>query len=162
MTEYLGGKNSLGRNLTMMTDFYELTMMQGYLRHGLADNVGVFDMFFRSRSDGQIMYAVMAGVEQLCEYIENLHFDEEDVDYLRSQNVFDEEFLKRLSDFEFTGEIYAVPEGTPVFVKYVPGCARAKPMLRSASAWSGLRASAFCQLARAASFWSLFHSRLPR
>ena len=115
MTEYLGGKNSLGRNLTMMTDFYELTMMQGYLRHGLADNVGVFDMFFRSRSDGQIMYAVMAGVEQLCEYIENLHFDEEDVAYLRSQNVFDEEFLKRLSDFEFTGEIYAVPEGTPVF-----------------------------------------------
>ena len=115
MTEYLGGKNSLGRNLTMMTDFYELTMMQGYLRHGLADNVGVFDMFFRSRSDGQIMYAVMAGVEQLCEYIENLHFDEEDVAYLRSHNVFDEEFLKRLSDFEFTGEIYAVPEGTPVF-----------------------------------------------
>ena len=109
------GKDSLGRNLTMMTDFYELTMMQGYLRHGMADNIGVFDMFFRKRSDGQIMYAVMAGIEQLCEYIENLHFDAEDIDYLRSTGVFDEAFLTRLSDFHFTGEIYAVPEGTPVF-----------------------------------------------
>ena len=109
------GKDSLGRNLTMMTDFYELTMMQGYLRHGMADNIGVFDMFFRKRSDGQIMYAVMAGIEQLCEYIENLHFDAEDIDYLRSTGVFDEAFLTRLADFHFTGEIYAVPEGTPVF-----------------------------------------------
>ncbi|MBR3196227.1 MAG: nicotinate phosphoribosyltransferase [Clostridia bacterium] len=114
--EYQGkARDTLQRNLTMMTDFYELTMMQGYLRNGLADNIGVFDLFFRKRDDGQIMYAIMAGVEQLCEYIENLHFDEDDIEYLRSQNVFDEEFLTRLASFRFTGEIYAIPEGTPVF-----------------------------------------------
>ena len=72
----------------MMTDFYEMTMMQGYLRNGLADNIGVFDLFFRKRDDGQIMYAIMAGVEQLCEYIENLHFEADDIEYLRAQNVF--------------------------------------------------------------------------
>jgi len=105
----------LGRNLTMMTDFYQLTMMQGYLDNGMADNIAVFDMFFRKRDDGQITYAVMAGVEQLCEYIENLHFTPEDIEYLRSQNVFNEAFLQRLSTLKFTGELYAVPEGTPVF-----------------------------------------------
>ncbi len=105
----------LGRNLTMMTDFYQLTMMQGYLDNGMADNIAVFDMFFRKRDDGQITYAVMAGVEQLCEYIENLHFTSEDIEYLRSQNVFNEAFLDRLSNLKFTGELYAVPEGTPVF-----------------------------------------------
>ncbi|MBP3371006.1 MAG: nicotinate phosphoribosyltransferase [Clostridia bacterium] len=105
----------LGRNLTMMTDFYQLTMMQGYLDNGMADNIAVFDMFFRKRDDGQITYAVMAGVEQLCEYIENLHFTSEDIEYLRSQNVFNEAFLQRLSNLKFTGELYAVPEGTPVF-----------------------------------------------
>nr|WP_122013270.1 nicotinate phosphoribosyltransferase [Maliibacterium massiliense] len=103
------------RNLTMMTDFYQLTMMQGYMRYGMEKNTGVFDMFFRYRPDKPISYAVMAGLDQLIDYIKNLHFAPKDIDYLRGMHVFDEDFLAYLRDFTFTGDIYAIAEGTPVF-----------------------------------------------
>jgi nicotinate phosphoribosyltransferase len=102
------------RNLTMMTDLYQLTMMYGYFKHNMQDNQAVFDMFFRKTSENSA-YCVMAGLEQLIDYINNLHFAEEDIAYLRSLNLFDEDFLKMLSELHFTGEIYAVPEGTVVF-----------------------------------------------
>ncbi len=102
------------RNLTMMTDLYQLTMMNGYFKNGMKDNVAVFDVFFRPLLNKSV-YAVMAGLEQALEYIENLHFDKEDIEYLRSLNLFGEEFLDYLKDFKFTGEVYAVEEGTPVF-----------------------------------------------
>ena len=102
------------RNLTMMTDLYQLTMMNGYLKHGMKDNIAVFDLFFRPLMNHSV-YAVMAGLEQAIEYVENLHFSEEDLDYLRSLNIFGEDFIEYLRNFKFTGEIYAVEEGTPVF-----------------------------------------------
>ena len=101
------------RNLTMMTDLYQLTMMYGYFRHGMAQNEAVFDLFFRNRENSA--YAVMAGTESVVDYINNLHFYEEDLDYLRSLNLFDEEFLDVLRNMRFTGEIYGMPEGTVVF-----------------------------------------------
>jgi len=102
------------RNLTMMTDLYQLTMMYGYYKHGMGKNVAVFDMFFRE-AGGPNCYAMVAGLEQLIEYIDNLHFTEEDLEYLRALNQFDEEFLEYLRNFRFTGEIYAMPEGTVAF-----------------------------------------------
>lgn len=102
------------RNLTMMTDLYQLTMMNGYLKHGMKDHIAVFDLFFRPLTNHSV-YAVMAGLEQAIEYVENLHFSEDDINYLRSLNIFDEDFIDYLKDFKFTGEIYAVEEGTPVF-----------------------------------------------
>lgn len=102
------------RNLTMLTDLYELTMMYGYFKKGMHKKTAVFDMFFR-KPVGESSYAVMAGVEQLIELISNLHFGPEDIEYLRSLNLFDETFLKYLADFHFTGEVYAIPEGTIVF-----------------------------------------------
>lgn len=102
------------RNLTMMTDLYQLTMMNGYFKNNMKDNVAVFDVFFRPLLNKSV-YAVMAGLEQALEYIENLHFEKEDIEYLRSLNLFGEDFLEYLKDFRFTGEIYAVEEGTPVF-----------------------------------------------
>lgn len=102
------------RNLTMMTDLYQLTMMYGYMKKGMKDNIAVFDLFFR-RNTSSSTYAIMAGVEQLIEYINNLRFDEDDIDYLRSLNIFDEEFFDYLRNFKFSGEIYAMPEGTVVF-----------------------------------------------
>ena len=102
------------RNLTLLTDLYELTMMNGYLKHGMKDNVAVFDLFFRPLMNNSV-YAIMAGLEQAIEYVENLHFSDEDIDYLRSLKIFDEDFMEYLRDFKFTGEIYAVEEGTPVF-----------------------------------------------
>lgn len=101
------------RNLTMLTDLYQLTMMYGYFRKGMAENEGIFDAFFRPRENK--VYAVMAGLESLIDYINNLHFDEYDLAYLRSLNLFDEDFLSYLGDLRFTGEIYAMPEGTVVF-----------------------------------------------
>jgi len=101
------------RNLTMLTDLYELTMMNGYFKSGIAECEAVFDLFFRQK--GQINYAVAAGLQQAVEYIENLHFDEGDIEYLRSLNMFGEDFLEYLSDFRFTGDIYAVKEGEIVF-----------------------------------------------
>lgn len=102
------------RNLTMMTDLYQLTMMNGYLKNGMKDNIAVFDLFFRPLQNNSV-YAVMAGLEQAIEYVENLHFSEDDLAYLRSLNIFGEDFLSYLKDFKFSGEIYAVEEGTPVF-----------------------------------------------
>jgi len=101
-------------NYTMLTDFYELTMANGYFKSGLQDRICYFDVFFRSIPDGG-GFAIAAGLEQAVEYIESLHFDEEDISYLRSKGVFNEEFLNFLKEFKFTGDIWAVPEGTPVF-----------------------------------------------
>ena len=101
-------------NLTMLCDFYELTMGNGYFKNGYKDRITYFDVFFRRVPDGG-GFAIAAGLEQLIDYIENLHFTEEDIAYLRGRNLFDEEFLAYLKDFKFTGDIYAVPEGTPMF-----------------------------------------------
>ena len=101
-------------NMTMLCDFYELTMGNGYFRNGYKDRITYFDVFFRKVPD-QGGFAIAAGLEQLIDYIENLHFSEEDIAYLRSRNLFCEEFLDYLRDFRFTGDIYAIPEGTPVF-----------------------------------------------
>ncbi len=101
------------QNLTLLTDFYEITMMQGYYKNHTNDIV-VFDAFYRSNpSDGG--YAVCAGLDQVIDYVKNLHFDAEDIAYLRSQNVFDEDFLDYLANFRFSGSIYAIPEGSVVF-----------------------------------------------
>ena len=102
------------RNLTMMTDLYQLTMMYGYFKTGMRDNLATFDMFYRSK-DATTHYAIMAGLEQLIEYLENLRFDEESLSYLRGLGIFDEDFLDELRSFEFHGDVYAVPEGTIVF-----------------------------------------------
>ncbi len=102
------------RNLSMMTDLYQLTMMYGYYKSDMLDNKAVFDMFYRQAS-AVTHYAIMAGVEQLVDYINNLHFDDEDIEYLRSLNLFDEGFLALLKNLHFTGDIEAVPEGTVVF-----------------------------------------------
>lgn len=100
-------------NLTLLTDLYELTMMQGYFKAGNND-MAVFDAFYRSNpSKGG--YAIFAGLEQVIEYIEHLHFDEDDITYLRSLNIFDEDFLEYLANFRFSGDIYALMEGTVMF-----------------------------------------------
>lgn len=101
------------RNLTMMTDLYQLTMMNGYFLAGSADNTAVFDVFFRQK--GQINYAVAAGLEQAVEYINDLRFDAADIDYLTDLNLFDARFIEYLRSFRFTGDIYAVREGEIVF-----------------------------------------------
>ena len=100
-------------NLSLLTDLYELTMMQGYFVSGNRDRV-VFDLFYRKNPcDGG--YAIMAGLEQVIDYIKELHFDDEDVAYLRSLHIFSEEFLSYLSTFRFSGDIFAIPEGTVIF-----------------------------------------------
>ena len=101
-------------NMTMLCDFYELTMGNGYFRNGYKDRITYFDVFFRKVPD-QGGFAIAAGLKQLIDYIENLHFSEEDIAYLRGRNLFCEEFLDYLRHFRFTGDIYAIPEGTPVF-----------------------------------------------
>jgi putative nicotinate phosphoribosyltransferase len=102
------------QNLTLLTDFYELTMMQGYFNNKMNDTVVVFDLFYRENpSNGG--YAICAGLEQVIDYVKNLRFSEEDIEYLRSLKTFDEEFLNYLKGFRFTGDIYAIPEGTVVF-----------------------------------------------
>ena len=101
-------------NMTMLCDFYELTMSNGYFRNGYKDRITYFDLFFRQVPDGG-GFAIAAGLEQVVEYITNLHFSDEDIDYLRSRGIFCEEFLQYLRNFRFTGDIWAVPEGTPVF-----------------------------------------------
>ena len=102
------------RNLTMLTDLYQLTMMYGYQKCGMRNNRAVFDMFYRNTGD-VTQYAIMAGLEQLIDYIKNLRFDEDALSYLTSLNLFDAQFIAALRDFRFTGDIYAVPEGTIVF-----------------------------------------------
>ena len=103
-------------NMTMLCDFYELTMGNGYLKAGFQDRITYFDVYFRSVPDGG-GYAIAAGLDQLIDYIEDLHFDQQDIDYLRGRGIFCEEFLDYLANFHFSGDIYAVPEGTPVFPK---------------------------------------------
>ena len=102
------------RNLTMMTDLYQLTMMYGYYKNGMDKDEAVFDLFFRTcRPNSE--YTVAAGLQTAIEYIQDLHFSEDDIAYLRSLNLFDEEFLGVLKGLRFTGDMYAVPEGTLVF-----------------------------------------------
>lgn len=101
------------RNLTLLTDLYELTMMQGYFEKQ-NNEVVIFDMFFRENPDNA-GYSVMAGLEQVIEYIKGLNFSYEDVDYLRSLGIFSDDFLHYLSGFHFSGSIYAIPEGTVIF-----------------------------------------------
>lgn len=102
------------QNYTLLCDFYELTMGGGYFKNGFADRITYFDVFFRRVPDNG-GFAICAGLEQIIKYINNLHFTKEDIDFLRSKGVFDEDFLTYLADLRFTGDIYAVPEGTPIF-----------------------------------------------
>lgn len=102
------------QNLTLMTDLYELTMMQGYFKHHEQNRTVIFDAFFRNNPCGG-GYSIMCGVEQLLNYIRDLHFSEKDISYLRSLKIFDEDFLEYLSNFRFTGDIYAIPEGSIIF-----------------------------------------------
>lgn len=101
------------RNLTLLTDLYQLTMMNGYLKEGRKDEIAVFDVFFRQ--NGMITYSVACGLEQAVDYVTNLNFGKEEIEYLKSLGIFSQEFLDYLKDFKFTGDIYAVPEGTVVF-----------------------------------------------
>ena len=101
-------------NLTMLTDFYEITMANGYHSSGMADDIAYFDMFFRKIPDGG-GYAIFAGLEQVIEYLKNLEFTDEDIEYLRSKKLFNEEFLEYLANFEFKCDVWAVPEGSIVF-----------------------------------------------
>jgi nicotinate phosphoribosyltransferase len=101
-------------NYTLLCDFYELTMSNGYFQTGYTDQICYFDVFFRSVPDGG-GFAIAAGLEQVIDYIQRLHFDEEDIAYLRGKGCFCEEFLDYLRQFRFTGDIWAVPEGTPIF-----------------------------------------------
>ena len=101
-------------NFTMLCDFYELTMANGYFKNGFYKRTTYFDVFFRNVPDNG-GFAIVAGLDQIIEYIKELHFSAEDIEFLRSKKIFDKEFLEYLKDFRFTGDIYAVPEGTPVF-----------------------------------------------
>lgn len=103
----------MDKNLTVMTDLYQLTMMQGYYNANMADKKAVFDMFYRKNpcNNG---YAIACGLEQVVEYIKNIKFDEETIHYLKTLNIFNDDFLNYLKDFKFNGDIYAVPEGTVV------------------------------------------------
>ena len=104
----------ISRNLTMLCDFYELTMSNGYFTCGMKDKIVYFDVFYRDNPDNG-GYAIAAGLEQVVEYINNLYFDEDDIAYLRTKNCFSEEFLDFLKNFSFQGDIWAIPEGTVVF-----------------------------------------------
>jgi nicotinate phosphoribosyltransferase len=102
------------RNLTMLVDFYELTMANGYLDNNVQDKVAYFDMFFRRIPDGG-GYCIMAGVQQLIEYLSNLKFTFDDISYLRSKGIFSEDFMNYLANFKFSCDVWAIPEGNPVF-----------------------------------------------
>lgn len=102
------------RNLTLLTDLYQLTMMYGYFQQDCHEMQCVFDVFYRKKPEDSA-YCIMAGLEQVIEYLENLHFSDDDIAYLRSLNLFDESFLNALKSFSFHGELYAVPEGTVIF-----------------------------------------------
>ena len=107
--------NTNSRNLTLLTDLYELTMMQGYFKTHSKEHV-VFDVFYRQNPCGGA-YAIACGLDQAIDYIKDLHFEQEDIDYLRSTGFFQEDFLDYLKNFRFTGDIYAIPEGTIIFPK---------------------------------------------
>ena len=101
-------------NLTMLTDLYQLTMMNGYYKKGVENDTAVFDVFFRKNvCEGG--YTIVCGIEEIVHYINNLSFNEHDLDYLRSLNLFDEDFIGFLRDFKFTGDIYAVEDGSVMF-----------------------------------------------
>ena len=102
------------RNLTMLVDFYELTMANGYLDNNVQDKIAYFDMFFRRIPDGG-GYCIMAGVQQLIEYLSNLEFSSDDISYLKSKDVFSENFIDYLKNFKFCCDVWAIPEGYPVF-----------------------------------------------
>ena len=107
--------NSLtDRNLTLLTDFYELTMASGYFESGMKDQIAYFDMFYRNNPDNS-GFAIMAGVQQMIEYLTNLNFTDEDIEFLRNKNMFSEEFLEYIRNFKFSCDVWAVPEGTPIF-----------------------------------------------
>ena len=105
---------NIERNMTMLCDFYELTMGNGYFSSGMKDKTVYFDVFYRKNPDNG-GYAIAAGLEQIVRYINELHFEDEDIEYLRSKGIFNEEFLEYLKNFSFTGDIWAIPEGTVVF-----------------------------------------------
>ncbi|MBQ3064056.1 MAG: nicotinate phosphoribosyltransferase [Clostridia bacterium] len=104
----------ISRNLTMLFDYYEMTMANGYFKNGMKDTIAYFDVFYRSNPDNG-GYAISAGLEQVIEYINDLHFDEDDIAYLAAKGCFEADFLEYLRTFKFTGDIWAVPEGTVVF-----------------------------------------------
>ena len=95
------------RNLTLLTDLYELTMMQGYFREKDANETVIFDAFYRTNPDGNA-FSICAGLEQVIDYVKNLHFDDADIEYLRGLGIFDEDFLEYLHNFKFSGNIYAI------------------------------------------------------
>lgn len=107
-------KNILKDNYTLLCDFYELTMANGYFKTDIKDKIAYFDVFYRSVPD-EGGFSICCGLEQVVEYIDNLHFTSDDIDFLRSKGVFSEDFLSYLRGFHFTGDIYAIPEGTPIF-----------------------------------------------
>jgi nicotinate phosphoribosyltransferase len=102
------------RNLSMLMDFYELTMANGYFQNDLKDTIVYFDLFYRKNPDGA-GFSIVAGLEQLVDFVSSLSFKENDIEYLRNKGLFSEEFLQYMLNFKFTGDIYAIPEGTPVF-----------------------------------------------
>lgn len=102
------------RNLTMLADYYEFTMANGYLENGLGEKITYFDMYFRAIPDDG-GFAIMAGVDQVIEYLKNLRFTEEDIAYFKSKKLFGDKFLDYLKNFEFTCDVWAIPEGTPIF-----------------------------------------------
>ena len=101
------------RNLTMLTDFYELSMANGYFTNGMKDKIAWFDMFFRRVPDNG-GFAIMAGIRQMVDYLENLRFTQKDIEMLRKKN-FNEDFLEYLRTFKFECDVWAIPEGTPIF-----------------------------------------------
>ena len=105
-----------GINLSLLTDFYQLTMMQGYQHYHKEDKVVVFDLFYRNNPNGS-GFSIFAGLEQVIDYIKNLTFTDDDISYLKSLNMFDDDFIHYLSNFKFTGDIYSVPEGSVIFPK---------------------------------------------
>lgn len=102
------------RNLSLLVDFYELTMANGYFKNGVGEKIAYFDMYFRRVPDNG-GHCIVAGLQQLIEYLKNLRFSDDDIEYLRSKNIFSEEFIEYLKNFEFKCDVYAIPEGTPVF-----------------------------------------------
>ncbi len=101
-------------NYTLLTDFYEITMANGYFENGMHEQIAYFDMFFRKVPDNA-GFAIMAGVEQLVDYLKNLKFDKEDIEFIRSKKIFNEKFIEYLENFEFKCDVWAIPEGTPIF-----------------------------------------------
>ena len=101
-------------NLTMLTDFYEFTMSNGFFNEGYRNKIAYFDMFFRENPDNG-GFSIMAGVEQVIDYIKNLKFGDEEIEYLRSKKMFSEDYISYLENFKFECDVWMIPEGTPIF-----------------------------------------------